>query len=168
MPTFSELQQPEYLHLLLNHLPIHGLAIATLGLALALLMHSRPAQILALALVLLSAGAAWPVYASGQRGYKTVRGLADDEGVDFLDEHKDRAEKAIALFALVAVIAALAIGFPRRWPRSATPLALATLAAATAVLGIAGYIAYPGGKIRHPEFRHTARPTHASPHHLNE
>lgn len=161
MPTFSELQQPEYLHVLLNHLPIHGLAIAVLGLALALAWRSRPAQVLALALVLINSAAAWPVYASGERGYKAVRGLADDDGVDFLDEHQERAEKTIWLFAVLAGLAAIAIAVPHWWPRAATPLAATTFLAAIGLVGVAGYIAYPGGKIRHPELRPTPPPVHS-------
>jgi hypothetical protein len=39
MPTFLELQPPGYLHVLLNHLPVTGLAMGIL--ALALKHHSR-------------------------------------------------------------------------------------------------------------------------------
>jgi hypothetical protein len=38
-----DLQQPEYLHVLLDHVPITGLAVAVCGLAIALLSRSRRA-----------------------------------------------------------------------------------------------------------------------------
>jgi hypothetical protein len=43
---------------------------------------------------------AYPVLVSGQRAYKTIRGMSDDAGADALDEHMDRAEKTIGAFSL--------------------------------------------------------------------
>ena len=48
---FQHLSDPEYMHVLLNPLPVYGLAIAVIGLALALIFRSRPAIVVALALV---------------------------------------------------------------------------------------------------------------------
>ena len=53
--------EPEHLHVLLNHLPLVGLVVAVVVLVVALLLRNRPATILALALVGLLAGTAWPV-----------------------------------------------------------------------------------------------------------
>ncbi len=168
MPTSQDFAQPGYWHVLLNHLPIYGLAIAALGLLIALVLRSRPAQITALLLVFVAALSAWPVLSTGQAAYKSVRGLADDAGVDWLDAHMERAEKSIVAFYILAALAAAALALPRRWPRSGTPLAIATLALAGACLGLAGYIAYPGGKIRHTEFRHVPPPEHTKePHHTH-
>ena len=77
----------DHLHVLLNHLPVIGLTMGILALGLALVLRSRPAQIVALVLVFISAGSAWPVNFTGQRAYKTIRGLTDDEGTDWLDAH---------------------------------------------------------------------------------
>ena len=145
--------KPGYLHVLLNHLPIYGLAIAALGLLIALVLRSRPAQVTALLLVLVTAISAWPVAATGKRSYKAVRGIVDDDGADWLDEHMERAERWVPVFYVLAGLASAGLVIPRRWPRSATPLAIATLLLAGGCFGLAGYIAYAGGKIRHPEFR---------------
>lgn len=143
----------EHVHVLLNHLPVIGLAMAVLAMIIALLLRSRSAQVVSLAMIFVAALSAWPVTFTGQRSYKTVRGIADDEGVAWLDEHKERAEKTAPVFYILASLAAAALLAPRKWPRCATPLALATLLLAVACEVASGWIALAGGQIRHPEFR---------------
>ena len=55
------LQQPEYVHVLLNPLPVYGLLIAWIGLLIAFFSKSRRAQIAALEQVLISSLCACPV-----------------------------------------------------------------------------------------------------------
>ena len=45
-----------------------------------------------------------------------------------------------------------------KWPKAATPLTVLTLLLSFVVLGIGGYIAHAGGKIRHREFRNEPAP----------
>jgi hypothetical protein len=66
------LRQPEYVHVLLNPLPVYGLLVAWIGLLIAFFSKSRRAQIAALVLVLISSLSAWPVYEFGQQGYDRV------------------------------------------------------------------------------------------------
>ncbi len=153
MPTYAELQQPGYLHLLLNHWPIHGLAMGMLALAIALLLRSRTAQVVALLVLLTCALSIWPVVSSGQSSYKAIRGVADESGADWLDEHLERAEKAAWAFYALAAAAGVALVAPRKWPRSSTPLTVLTFFVAAAALVSGAYVAHAGGKIRHPEFR---------------
>src|SRR5207302_9443632 len=56
------LRQPEYIHLLINPLPIHGLLLGWTGLVIALLLKRRHAQVATLPLVLISSVLACPVY----------------------------------------------------------------------------------------------------------
>ena len=51
----AHLSKPEYVHVLLNPLPVYGLAVATLALVIALLLKTRAVRVTALALVILSA-----------------------------------------------------------------------------------------------------------------
>ena len=153
--------------MLLNHLPVVGLAMGVLALALALLLHSRPAQIVALILVFLAAASAWPVNFTGQRAYETVRALTDDAGTDWLDAHMERAEKVAPAFYALAALAAAALLAPRKWPRATLPLALATLALAVVCAGASGWIALAGGQIRHPEFRTAPPPSEPAEHHAH-
>jgi hypothetical protein len=157
-PFFDALRQPEYVHVLLNPLPVYGLALSALALALALAARSRPAQVIALALVLLCAGSAWPVYQYGERGYYRVKAMADTDGGAWLGAHQRRAEGFIWAFYALAALAVAAIGLPLRWPRLGLPLATLTWASALGVLALGVWIAYAGGKVRHREFRNEPPP----------
>ena len=123
------------------------------------MLRSRAAQITALILTLIAGASAYPVFVTGQRAYKTIRGMADDTGADALDEHMDRAEKTIGTFYFLAALAAAGLLLPIKWPKSAFPLATLTLVIAIFCSGIAVYIAQPGGRVRHPEFRPSETPT---------
>lgn len=154
------LNKPGYLHVLLNHLPIFGTAMGALALFMSLVLRSRPAQITALIVVFVASASAWPVLVTGQQAYKPIRGLVDDEGSDWLDEHMDRAEKTIYAFYLLAAVSLAGLFAPRKWPRTATPFAITSFALSLFCFALAGYIAQPGGRIRHSEFR----PAHPSEH----
>jgi hypothetical protein len=49
---FEALKKPEYVHVLLNPLPVYATAIGALALLIAAIMRSKQAQIVALVLVL--------------------------------------------------------------------------------------------------------------------
>ena len=159
MTELDLLKKPEYIHVVLNHLPIYGTILGALALAVSLILRSRAAQITALILTFIAGVSAYPVLVSGQRAYKTIRGLSDDAGADWLDEHMDRAEKTIGAFYFMAGLAAAGLLIPIKWPKSAFPLAVLTLVIAILCSGIAVYIAQPGGRVRHPEFRPRETPT---------
>jgi hypothetical protein len=152
------LKQPEYIHVLLNPLPLYGLSMGLIGLLIALLLRSRPAKIATLAIVLISAASAWPVFEFGEQAYDPVLSMADENGQAWLKEHQDRAEDLIYFFYALAVLTAAAILAPIKWPKSSVLLAIAVLVFGSVVLGMGGYIAYAGGKIRHREFRNEPPP----------
>jgi len=162
MTELDLLKKPEYLHVMLNHLPIYGTMLAALALAISLILRSRAAQITALILTLIAGASAYPVFVTGQRAYKTIRGMADDAGADVLDEHMDRAEKTIGVFYFLAALAITGLLVPIKWPKSAVPLEALTLVVAILCSGIVVYIAQPGGRVRHPEFRPSETPTPVS------
>ena len=167
MSFFLELQQPGYLHVLLNHLPVTGLAMGILALGLALKHHSRKAEMVALIVVFVAAASAWPVVYTGQHAYKAVRGITDDDGTDWLDTHMERAEKVAPAFYLLALITAAALIAPHKWPRTTRPLAVATILLALVCEGAGGWIALAGGRIRHPEFRGQTPPSEPFEHHTH-
>jgi hypothetical protein len=140
-------RQPEYVHILINPLPIYGLAISWIGLVIAFFLRSRRAQIATLALLLVSA------YEFGEEGYDRVLSMTDDDGHAWLDEHQRRAELLIYFFYALAGLSAVAIAIPIKWPKTSTSLVITTILLGAVVLGMGGYIAYAGGKIRHREFR---------------
>ena len=149
----EHLGKPEYIHVLLNPLPVYGLAVGVLGLIIALLSRTRAARVTALALVMVSAASAWPVYHYGQAGYDRVKSMVDEVGDKWLDEHMRRGEQLIYVFYVVAALSAVGIVAEFAAPKAAVPLAIATLILAAANLGVGGYIAYAGGRVRHKEFR---------------
>jgi hypothetical protein len=153
-----DLRQPEYIHVLINPLPVYGLAMGFIGLIVAFFLKSRPAQIVALVVVLVSTASAWPVYEFGEQGYDRVLSMSDDPGRAWLDEHRDRGEDLIWFFYGAALLSAAALIAPRKWPRSATPLLVAVILLSAVTLGCGGYIAYAAGKIRHREFRNVPPP----------
>jgi hypothetical protein len=148
-----DLRQPEYIHVLLNPIPVYGLVVALLGLVIAIFLRSRPAQIVALALVLFSSGMAWPVAEFGERASDRVQAMSDEAGGAWLEAHKHRADHFVPFFYLLALLSAGAIVLPAKFPKSSMPLSIATLLFGLVVLGLGGYIAHAGGRIRHREFR---------------
>jgi hypothetical protein len=154
----EHLSRPEYVHVLLNPLPVYGLAVSVLGLIIALLSRARAARVTALALVMVSAASAWPVYHFGEAGYDRVKTIVDDAGDKWLDEHQRRGEQLIYVFYVVAVLSAIGIVAEFAVPKAAIPLAIATLILAGANLGVGCYIARAGGRVRHKEFRFEAPP----------
>ena len=161
------LRQPEYVHVLLNPLPVYGLLIAWLGLIIAAVLKSRRAQLVTLVLVLLSSLSAWPVYEFGQQAYDRVLSMTDEDGERWLDQHQDRAEDLIWIFYALAVLSAAAIAVPIKWPKSSAPLVIAVILLGAVALGSGTYIAYAGGKIRHREFRNGPAPP-KKPEHEHE
>ncbi|HYS95919.1 MAG TPA: hypothetical protein VEL08_05260 [Chthoniobacterales bacterium] len=153
-----DLRQPEYIHVLINPLPIYGLAMGLLGLIVAFFLRSRRAQIVTLIIVMVSAASAWPVYEFGEQAYDRVLSMADEPGRAWLDEHRDRGEDCIWFFYGLALLSVVALVAPRKWPRSATPLVASVILLSAVTLGFGGYIAYAGGKIRHREFRNVPPP----------
>jgi len=152
------LRQPEYVHVLLNPLPVYGLLISWIALIAALISKSRRAHIVTLILIFVASISAWPVYEFGEEAYDRVLAMADDDGHAWLNQHRDRAQKLIYLFYAVAALSAVAIIVPSRWPKSSVPLALAVVLLGAAAMASGCYIAYAGGKVRHREFRNEPAP----------
>jgi hypothetical protein len=160
---------PEYVHVLLNPLPVYGAAIGVLVLGIALLARSKPAQLAGLWVVILSTALVWPVAHYGQNAYKGIREKADEPGQGWLDEHMERAERTAYVFYGTAVLGLVALVARKKFPKAATPLTIVTLVAGMVSLGAGGWISKAGGQIRHPEFRgghggHGESSTNAAPH----
>ena len=103
---WQHLSDPEYLHILINPMPVYGLAIGVLALALALILRNQRVTIAALVLVFVSALSAWPTYHYGEAAYDRVKAMSDPAGEQWLDEHMARGEKMIWLFYVLAGVAA--------------------------------------------------------------
>ncbi len=159
-----DLRQPEYIHVLLNPLPVYGLLTGWVGLIIALALRNRRAQIATLILVLLSSVSAWPVYEFGEQGYDRVLSMTDDDGEAWLDEHMHRAEELIWIFYVLGALSACAIAAPIKWPKSSAPLAVSVILLGAITLGTGAYISYAGGRVRHREFRNGPAPPKRTEH----
>ncbi|HET9419227.1 MAG TPA: hypothetical protein VFO30_07790 [Chthoniobacterales bacterium] len=157
------LRQPEYLHVLINPLPVYGLGAGLVALIVALFLRNRAAHVTALVIILISSAAAFPVTRLGHQAYDRVLSMSDDAGRAWLDEHEERADDLVWFFYALALLCAAAILLPKKWPRLAVPLTITTLLLSIFCLGAGGYIAYAGGKIRHREFRNTPPPPENTP-----
>jgi hypothetical protein len=153
-----DLRQPEYLHVLLNPIPVYGLAIALFGLIAATYLRSRGGQLTALVLIFASSISVWAVVRQGDLAYNPVLSMADEDGQAWLKAHEHRADNLVFLYYVLAAVSAAAIFVPKKWPGAARPLVFATMLLAMVSLGAGTYIAYAGGKIRHREFRNMAPP----------
>ena len=150
-------------------MPVYGLAIGVLALALALILRNQRVTIAALVLVFVSALSAWPTYHYGEAAYDRVKAMSDPAGEQWLDEHMARGEKMIWLFYVLAGVAAIGVGAVLKWPRTSFAITVGTLVLGGATLGTGGYIAYAGGHVRHKEFRFEPPPqARADEHHHGE
>lgn len=152
------LRQPEYVHVLLNPLPVYGLLVSWIALVAALISKSRRALVVTLVLVFITSVSAWPVYEFGKQGYDRVLAMTDDDGHAWLDDHEERADKVIYIFYALAALSVAGILIPLRWPKLSTLLAISVALLGAVALGSGVYIAYAGGKVRHREFRNEPAP----------
>ena len=160
----QHLRQPEYVHVVLNPLPVYLTAAGVLALAMALLLRSRQAQLVSLIVVLIGCAAVWPVVYYGQAGYDRVSSMSNPDAQQWLDVHMKRAEQSSPLFYAIAALALAAIVLPWKFPNTATPLAAATLVFAVIAIGLGGWISHAGGQVRHSEFR-AEPPSQSTEHH---
>ena len=158
MDWLDLLADPAYRHMLLNHLPIVGLAMALLVLLLGLVLRQSVLLFTGMGLVLLTTGAAYPVAQFGDAAYPAIYDGLDGHGRAWLDHHAEVAETWLPLIYGTAVLAlvALAVSALRR-PLTLWAGALVLLAGLASFTG-AAMVAKVGGQVKHPEFRLTDPP----------
>ena len=159
---WTALDQPEYVHVLLNHLPLTGLFVAVLFLAAAVVINRRPALFLGLALVSLMALTAWPVSIFGEHAYDRVLSMSDTAGEAWLKHHAQLAHHWIFVYYLTSFLgmAAMFAGWKRPGILRTASLVVVLMALGALVAGT--IIAESGGKIRHREFRYGPPPVENS------
>ncbi len=146
------IRQPEYVHVLLNPLPIYGSALGAFGLLVGLLARSRGAQGISFLLIILVCLSAWPVAEFGESGYDRVLAMSNADGQEWLKLHAHRAGNLLFIFYVTAAAAASLLAMRYR-PAKLKLLAIITLVLAIASAIAAASIGDAGGQIRHTEFR---------------
>jgi hypothetical protein len=150
----AHLREPEYVHVLLNPLPIYGIPLGALALIIAMLLRSRRAHITALILIFIAAASTIPVRYYGDAGYDSIDSqMSSDQADAWLDAHGQRAVRSMPAFYALIALTLLALLLPWKWPKSSLVLNSLTLALAIFDFGLAAWIGYAGGQAMHKEFR---------------
>ena len=156
------LEDPAYRHVLINHLPLTGLAVAWIGLVIATLLRHRPSIFAALALLAVMAGSVYPVIAAGEDAYPFVYDTLNGDGRAWLDHHTYLADTWGPVIYANAALALLAIGLGAWRAKYLLSAALGVVLVTLGGLGAAAVISETGGKIMHPDFRWSEPPVHES------
>lgn len=138
-------------HLLVNHLPVIGSALAAALLAAGLVLRKDDVVKAGLWALVLSALSALPAYFSGENAEEVVEHLP---GIleSLIHDHEEAAEKALAAALMMGAVAAgVLMRFRTRgFSRAA---AAAALALSLPALGLMAWTAHLGGLVRHTELR---------------
>jgi hypothetical protein len=149
---------PAYIHLVSCHIPIIGIPLVLVLLAIGMAMKSADVKRVALLLTVLVGLGTIPAFTSGEGAEDILEGrpgLAEA----LVETHEERAEAAaIATWvagglAAIGLLASLRGGSVPGWAASVTLLALLVSGA------LLPWAARPGGQISHPE----ARPGFSAP-----
>ncbi len=150
-------------HLLLNHLPVIGVLVGTLVLAIAVTRRNEDLTKVSLAILASAAALTIPVYLTGEPAEEIVEHLP---GVSesLIKNHEEAAEIAAVTVAVLGTLCLGLLLYARRGrliPRSAALGALLLSLAATVLLARAAHL---GGTIRHPEIRASTAELHGGGH----
>jgi hypothetical protein len=149
---------PEHLHLATNHIPVIGVAVATLPLFWGVLRNSRDLLLCGLILAALCAWATPIVMSTGESAYERyehgpVSKHLDDNVATYLEAHEQRAHAWSKAMYVTAILATLALG-ALKWRQELTRWLSMGVVVSCAVSVAAGvWIAESGGKIRRTDFR---------------
>ena len=150
---FHGLREPEYVHVLVNPLPVYGLAAGLFALLVAQLARNRGAQALALLLIFVGASSAWLAAYYGSAGYDRVYSMSNDAAQKWLNWHAHLADALVWTDTAVAAFAAVALLAMWKSPRFLRLAVVLATIVALAGLGLGSFVGFVGGKIRHSEFR---------------
>lgn len=157
-----DLAEPEYVHVLLNPLPVYGLAAGLFALLIAALTRSRGAQVLSLFLILLGALSVWPAVHYGEAAYDRVYSMSNEGAQLWLNWHMHLAHRLAWVDTAAAVLAAVALLAAWRFDRYRRLAVILTAIVSLAGFGFGGFVGFVGGKIRHSEFRSDPPPAWAN------
>jgi len=141
-----------HLHLLLNHVPTVGSAVALGLLVMALIRRDEGLKHGALEVLFGVALLTLPVYITGVAAYRELR---EQPGVPEMTAllHQDVALFGFAWLELAGFVGWAALWQTRRRGRAASGMVAATVVLLALSLGVMGRAATLGGEIRHPEIR---------------
>jgi hypothetical protein len=137
-------------HMLVNHLPVIGFVGIVLALLVTLKLKSSEVRRFVLLATVLVGLSALPSLWTGEPAEEVIEDLPGISK-ELIHEHEELAEKATVLSVITAGVAALAFILQRRRPDTMNKSIPAVLFFSLATMGLMGWTAHEGGKIRHPE-----------------
>jgi uncharacterized membrane protein len=153
-----DLAKPEYVHVLLNPLPVYGLLVALAVFVAGWAARSAAAQAIGLAAIAVCAGSAWAAVTTGHAAYDRVYSMAEDEAQQWLNWHAYLGDRIVWVYTAAGAAALIALGALRWRPGWVRTARIGALVLALCALGSGAFLAFVGGKIRHAEFRHGPPP----------
>jgi hypothetical protein len=144
---------PAHWHLLLNHVPVVGLAFSILLLISSLIMKNRTLALAGLVAVVLSALMLIPVYLTGEPAEEVIENTAGVNPDPFLEEHEEAAEPAMIAMQILGAAALIVLFLNLRAGKYSPALTTFITISAIIVFFILGRVALVGGDIRHTEIR---------------
>jgi len=143
------------IHLMLNHVPVIGVILATLLLVVGILMRSRDVVRVTFGLLVVIALSGVVVYLTGEPVEHMVERLPGVEH-DTLEAHEEFSRPATIALVIVGLVSL--VGLIRYWRAERVPrgFAIVTLVLAIIASGMMGWTAHLGGLIRHEELQGTA------------
>lgn len=151
-----------HLHLVLNHFPIIGSAIAIFVLLIGIFKKSDDVKKVSVLILVLTALVTIPVYLSGEGAEDKVEGNYEDVDESLIHDHEDFALYSFIAMDIAGAIGLLAVLLYRRPKTLPNSFAYFLLAVLLIVNGMMAYTANLGGKIHHPEIREDKLPWEAS------
>ncbi|MEO8447684.1 MAG: hypothetical protein ABI528_09330 [bacterium] len=147
-----------HLHLVINHFPVIGSAIAIFVLLIGILKKSDDIKKVSLMILVLTALVTIPVYLTGDDAQAKIEGNYEDVEEDLIDAHEDFALYSFIVMDIAGAVALIAL-FTYRKPKALpNSIAYALLLILLISNGMMAYTANLGGKIHHPEIREDKMP----------
>jgi uncharacterized membrane protein len=97
-----------HLHLMLNHVPVIALIFGCIVLAFGVVLRSKHVRGVGLALLVVSALTAIPVYLTGESAEEVVEGIQNVSG-NLIEEHQSAAGVSLALAVVSGIFALIAL-----------------------------------------------------------
>lgn len=149
------------IHLLVNHVPVLGVAFAAALLLAGVARGSDELKKAGLWALVLAGLAAVPAFFSGEGAEELVENLPEVTKA-LIHDHEEAAEKAFAGALLLGAAALATLVHAFKTKTLAPKAASAVLALSLPVLALLAYAAHLGGLVRHTELRAGAAPPPAA------
>ncbi len=145
-----------HVHLMLNHIPVLGAALAVLLLAWDVLFKRRELRNFTLVFIIFIALVSVPAFFSGQEAEEIAENLPQASET-LCEEHEESAEWSLGLIELSGILAIAGLILVRKNHPAVKWTMMALFISALVSAAAMGRTAYLGGQIIHSEIRDGAQ-----------